>query len=283
MKLLTCLDNSHYSESVTQLTLWAAKKLQCDVHLLHVLDSRVQTLQKPDFSGNMEPYMSEVLLNEIVTLEEKRNKIAREQGKILLNHAATSLQSQGVANTTTEMRHGSLVEAVSDIEQNFNLLIMGKRGEHADFDKLHLGSNLERVIRASKRPVLVCSRKFHPPRKFLIAYDGGRSIESAIDFAAQKPLLKGMECLMIRAGRIDENAEWYLQEAAEKLRKAGYEVHAQSVSGEAEKIIAQQVESQSIDLVLMGAYGHSRIRNYVVGSTTSELLRTCQVPLLMFR
>jgi len=283
MKLLTCLDSSHYSQSVTELTAWAAQKLDSSVHLLHVLDSRIRPQQKADFSGNMEPAMSEALLKEIVSLDEKRNRIAREQGRILLDNAADILRGKGVLNSTTEMRHGSLVEAVSDIEGDFSILIMGKRGEHADFDKLHLGSNLERVIRASNRPILVASRAFQPIRKFLIAYDGGKSIERAIDFALNQPLLKGMECALVRAGEINGDAEWFLQEAAGKLRDAGYKVDAYTVEGDPEKAISQSIASSSIDLLVMGAYGHSKIRNLVVGSTTSEMLRTCQVPVLMFR
>jgi nucleotide-binding universal stress UspA family protein len=33
----------------------------------------------------------------------------------------------------------------------------------------------------------------------------------------------------------------------------------------------------------MGAYGHSRIRNLFVGSTTTEMIRSCKVPILLFR
>ncbi|MEO6054349.1 MAG: universal stress protein, partial [Chthoniobacterales bacterium] len=36
-------------------------------------------------------------------------------------------------------------------------------------------------------------------------------------------------------------------------------------------------------LLVMGAYGHSRIRQLMVGSTTTAMVRTCQVPVLMFR
>jgi hypothetical protein len=31
----------------------------------------------------------------------------------------------------------------------------------------------------------------------------------------------------------------------------------------------------------MGAYGHSRIRSFVIGSTTTEMVRSCKVPVLM--
>ena len=48
-------------------------------------------------------------------------------------------------------------------------------------------------------------------------------------------------------------------------------------------MIAQQLEAHAVDLLVMGAYGHSRIRSMILGSTTTHLLRTCQVPVLLLR
>jgi len=39
----------------------------------------------------------------------------------------------------------------------------------------------------------------------------------------------------------------------------------------------------SIDLLVMGVYGHSRIRQFLVGSTTTQMLRTTTSPLLLLR
>jgi nucleotide-binding universal stress UspA family protein len=37
------------------------------------------------------------------------------------------------------------------------------------------------------------------------------------------------------------------------------------------------------DLLVMGAYGHSRLREYVLGGVTEDMLAGCAVPVLMFR
>ncbi|MDP5776249.1 universal stress protein, partial [Pseudomonas aeruginosa] len=39
----------------------------------------------------------------------------------------------------------------------------------------------------------------------------------------------------------------------------------------------------AIDLLVMGAYGHSRIRQFLVGSTTTSMLRSTTSPLLLLR
>jgi nucleotide-binding universal stress UspA family protein len=48
-------------------------------------------------------------------------------------------------------------------------------------------------------------------------------------------------------------------------------------------VIAEQVAARSIDLLVMGAYGHSRIRNLIVGSTTTQVVRNCQIAVLLLR
>ncbi len=282
-KILTCTDGSAYAPSVYDHTAWAATRLEASVHVLHMLDPHREKADVADLSGNIGPDSSEHLLHELVALEEAKNRMARERGKILLAHAQTALQARGVTEVSVEQQHGELVESVTAMESEADLVVMGKRGEHADFASLHLGSNLERVIRASIRPVLVASRMFQPIKKFLIAYDGGPSVEKAIQFALTQPLLQGLSCHLLRAGKIDANAEWFLQEAAGKLQAAGYAVTAQAITGHPDKVIEATLKQENSQLLVMGAYGHSRIRNLIVGSTTTALVRTCPVPVLLFR
>jgi len=281
--ILTCTDGSIYAASIYDHSAWAARKSAATVHVLHMLEPQRERARIVDRSGNLGLDTSEELLSELVAFEETKSRLAREQGKVILAEAKRHLTEAGVETVTTEQLHGGLVESVARMEEKADLVVIGKRGESADFASLHLGSNLERVIRASIRPVLVASRKFEPIERMLIAYDGGPSVEKAIAFAAERPMLKGLECHLVRAGRIDEKAEWYLQEAASKLRSAGYAVTAEAVTGDPDKVISDMVKTKHISLLVMGAYGHSRIRQLMVGSTTTAMVRTCQIPVLMFR
>jgi nucleotide-binding universal stress UspA family protein len=48
-------------------------------------------------------------------------------------------------------------------------------------------------------------------------------------------------------------------------------------------MIARYEWEKEISLLLMGAYGHSRIRHLVIGSTTAQMLRSSDIPVLLFR
>jgi nucleotide-binding universal stress UspA family protein len=282
-KILACIDGSAYAASVCDHAAWAARRASAALHLLHALDAHREHADHADLSGNIGPGTNASLLAELTALEETQNRLARERGKALLAEAARRLAASGVASVTTEQLHGELVETVTRLEATADLVVLGKRGEHADFAKLHLGSNLERVVRASIRPVLVASRKFEPIEQFLVAHDGGASIGKAIAFATENPLLRGLKCQLLHAGRIDSAAERSLAEATETLRAAGYEVSARAEPGEPETVLANALSSHGAQLLVMGAYGHSRIRQLLVGSTTTTMIRTCKIPVLLFR
>ena len=281
--ILACTDGSIYAPSIYQHTAWAAQRLSASVEVLHVLDHHRERAPGIDFSGTIGMDASVHLTEELTKLEEAQGRVARLKGKAILEDTRQQLIAAGVSEITATQRHGTLVETLQELEPRCDLVVIGKRGEHADFARGHLGGNLQRVIRTAVRPVLVAARAFKPIERFLIAYDGGPSVTKAIDFALTSPLLKGAACHILRAGHADDKAKWYLDEAAGKLRAAGYAVTSHAIPGETETVIAEAVKREDIHLLVMGAYGHSPIRAFILGSTTTTMVRTCLVPVLMFR
>ena len=67
-----------------------------------------------------------------------------------------------------------------------------------------------------------------------------------------------------------------------RLHEAGFDVEGRLLQGEPDNFIAVHVEAEGVGLLVMGAYGHSRIRSLVIGSTTESMVRRCKVPVLMF-
>lgn len=281
--LIACTDGSTYAPSVYDHSAWAATRAELGVKVLHVLDPHRERAHRSDLSGAIGFDASAELTEELVKLEEAQGRVARLKGDAILADAKRRLAAAGVAEVETLQRHGTLVETLEELEPAAEFVVIGKRGEHVDFAKGHLGGQVERVIRASVRPVLVASRAFRPIERFLIAYDGGPSVIRAIDHVLSNPLLRGLPCHLLRAGRIDDKASWYLEETAERLRQGGYEVTTHAVPNPPEAAIAATLKERSVDLLVMGAYGHSPIRQFILGSTTTTMVRTCAVPVLMFR
>ena len=280
--ILVCTDGSQYSASMYQHAAWVADRTGARVTVLHVID-REEHRPEADLTGSLGFDASAELLEELVNLDEQHGRVARLRGKAILEDAEKQLKEAGLAEVNAIQRHGSLVETFDEFERSADLLVIGKRGEHVDFSKGHLGSNLERVIRSAEVPILVTSRAFQPIEKFLIAFDGGPSAQKAIDYVVSVPLLKGVEAHLLSVGKEGSKISGEFEKASGKLRAAGYSVHADLVAGDADEVIAREVENRGIDLLLIGAYGHSLIRRLIIGSTTTALVRTCKVPVLLFR
>jgi nucleotide-binding universal stress UspA family protein len=248
------------------------------VHVLHVIEREEVSLNH-DLSGNLGFQASDELMEELTKLDESHARVARLRGKAILEDAERQIDG----DVRTTQRHGALVDTVNEFEKDAALVVLGKRGEHADFAKGHLGSNLERVVRSAEIPVLVAAREFKPVKRFLIAFDGGNSALKGIDYACNKPLLAGAECHLIAIGKPGSELERSLAASATALKGAGFAVKTELTSGDPDEVIAAKVKDNGIDLLVMGAYGHSRIREFILGSTTANLIRTCHVPVLLFR
>lgn len=280
-RLLALVDGSPYARSVCDHAAWVAGRTGAAVTLLHVIGRRETDSAPSDLSGSLQLGARTALLKELSALDEERARLAQRRGRALLEDAKARLQAGGLSEVTAQLRFGDLVETVAASEAD--LLVVGKRGEAAGYARLHLGSNLERVARSSQRPLLVASRDFSPIRRVLIAYDGGPSGLRALDALARAPLFAGLACRLVTAGAESPETVRDLERAQALLTAGGHEASAEIRPGPPEAAIARAIEERPADLLVMGAYGHSRIRRLVIGSTTAEMLRSSRVPVLLFR
>ena len=282
-KMLAFVDGSVYSESVCDHTLWLAQKNRSKVSVFNVMDVIETSHNSANFSGNLVAEARNTLLSELAELDNKRAKLAQKKGRLILDDAEARLIAGGLKNTDTHLRHGDFVDTVTEFQEKADILVIGKRGEAANFAKLHLGSNLERLIRSANKPVLVAARIFRPIKKILIGFDGGKSAVRAIEHVSNQDLFKDLECHLLSAGKIDMNRKKKIEAAERSLSEKGRKTKTFVKEGDAETIISNHVEQHNIDLLVMGAYGHSRIRNLMIGSTTTQMIRSCHIPVLLFR
>ncbi|MEZ4522171.1 MAG: universal stress protein [Thermomicrobiales bacterium] len=282
--ILACVDGARYTSSVCEYTAWAAKRMNASVRLLYVNDFHAAEGMDFDLSGSLGASEQETLLAEFTALDEQRGRLAQKRGRLILDEARNRLTSAGVANVLTRQRHGVFVDTVIELEEIADLVVLGKRGESAKSTiSPHLGGNLERVVRASQKPVLVASRMFQPISRFMIAFDGGPSINQGIEYISQMPLLKGIDCCLLMVGADNDGNLRRVSAAAQTLIRAGFNVETRIKSGNPDDVIPSEVAANNIDLIVMGAFGHSRIRTLIIGSTTTATLRNCRIPVLMFR
>jgi len=279
---MACIDGSPQAAAVCDCSAWASKRLDAPLTLLHVLD-RQQYPVSGDLSGIIGLGSREFLLQELATLDEKRAKLALEEGRMMLDSARQRAISAGVAQPECRQRHGDLIESLRDLQDETRLLVIGRQGEDSGDAIQHIGSQLENVIRTMQRPILVAPGDFSAPQSVMLAFDGSATSRKGVEMLAGSPLFKGMpiHLVMVAADTADNQAQ--LENARGVLTTAGFNVEIAIRAGEVEPTLHAYQAEHGIDLLVMGAYGHSRIRQFFVGSNTTNMIRTTSTPLLLLR
>jgi nucleotide-binding universal stress UspA family protein len=280
--VVTCIDGSAYSPGVTEYASWAAQRLGAPLTLLNVLD-HAHAQRPTDLSGSIGLGAQEQLLAELAELDARTGKLAMEQGRLILETSRDRATGLGVRDVRIRQVHGALVDRLAELESEIRLLVLGKRGETAHQAADHLGSNLERVIRAMHRPILVVPVEFTAPTRILIAFDGSETTRKGMQMVAATPMFAGLPLHVVQAGEPDTQPRGNQEEAVAALRAAGHEVTTAIIPGQPEAALMAYQQEHATDLLVMGAYGHSRIRHLLVGSTTTAMIRAASVPLLLLR
>lgn len=282
-KILACIDRSSYASHVTDAASWVARTLQTDLELLHVLDRHPELSDSDDHSGAIGFNAQESLLTELVQKDQQRTQQMRDAGRLFLGELHERAYASGVEQVDIRQRHGEILEAMLAHEPQTLLLVLGRRGEDTDMTNKGIGRHVAQIIRSLRIPILTVTESFNPPRRLLVAFDGTNSTRKCIELIGKMPLFDGLAVHVLMAGGQPAEAQRHLQWAQTFLIKLGFDATTQHTIGDPQTDIHQTIQTQSIDLLVMGAYSHSPIRSLIFGSKTNELLKSANIPSLLVR
>lgn len=142
----------------------------------------------------------------------------------------------------------------------------------------------EEILMQSGAPVLLIPRVGLEalPRRPLIAWDG--SLQASRVVRGALPLLQmSEETVLLTIGEADAGTP-SLEAAKLWLQRSGVKVTSKSVdwpSGPIAERILNQCEATKADIVVMGGYSHSRLRESLIGGVTMSMLRHSDLPLFL--
>ncbi|BAU65938.1 hypothetical protein STA3757_33370 [Stanieria sp. NIES-3757] len=285
-KILLCTDGSAFAENLYRYGAWFATRLEAEIDVLCVSDIRTQqAVPTENLSGAIGIDASENLLSHLVELEHEQAKLNHQRAKLVLQAAAQTLKAEGVNQINLLHETGFLVDCLAKFEADCDLVLLGKRGETTSLTSGKLGANLEAVVRSSNKPCLVTPRQFKPIERVLITYDGSSSWQKIRQFLTDLYVFEGLELHIVTVAQSnsDYSAIALIEEARQLVYQAGFEPICCLLEGHPEQKLSQYITEHDISLLIMGAYGHSRIRHLVIGSTTAQILRSSYIPVLLFR
>ncbi|MDQ0347255.1 universal stress protein [Ancylobacter vacuolatus] len=183
---------------------------------------------------------------------------------------------------------GGAAEQIGVMARLYDLTIVNQ----ADPDRLGPEDVVtEAVLFDSGRPVLVVPRKQQKPfsaKRIMVAWDGSRTSARAV--AEARSLLGHahlVEAVVVDTGKPLKKKGVDLPGAdlARHLARHEKTVELRNLVPTAGESIAdvllKEVAAREIDLVVMGGYGHSRLREFVLGGVTRDMLERMTVPLFL--
>jgi nucleotide-binding universal stress UspA family protein len=189
-------------------------------------------------------------------------------------------------------REGLPSAVLAEESRSGDLLIIGQKGENARFARTIVGSTTEDVVRSSPRPVLVCPGEFRAPQNLLFPYDCSCQAERALQFSVNVLgefwkefviLLAGMPAAEDSASRASaaEFAGGLVEKEERYLKKHGISSRVVYAGGTPVETVLTVAQKENSDLILVGSHGKHKIKDYILGSTTSHLIRKSHLPVLV--
>lgn len=282
-KVLACVDRSAYATAVADAAVWVAGAIRAEVELLHVLDRHPEEGHSLDHSGTIGFDAQETLLCALAERDEVLSRRMREEGRLFLGELRERIYRADGPQVDIRLRHGELHDAVMEQAVNIDLLVLGRRGESAGAESKGLGRHVEGLVRSLSRPILSVTESFRPPRRVLMAFDGGAATRRCMKWLVDSGLLKEASLLVVMSGSPNGDENRRLAWASETLNGVTFKSEVRFAPGDPQEVIHRSIRDEEIDLLVMGAYSHSSIRALLFGSKTNELLRTANVPTLLVR
>ncbi|AQX18036.1 Nucleotide-binding universal stress protein, UspA family [Bartonella sp. A1379B] len=282
--ILALIDSSIYANPVCDLALWAAKSMQTTIRLLYVLDKSEEEIHLPD---TQQMDINSNILNPSLLAQQDptlaKALLAQKIGQTALEEAKNYLNSQSQIEVEIRLRHGTLLDALNIYTKQSSMIVIGKRGEQTGLDKKRLGLNFENIVRSSELPILVASRHFQNIQRILIAFDGGPLIMKAIDFICTQEFFKNVTFILGMAEQQTQTIQNSFDETLTRLQSAGFNVEPLRIEINFEEMVLHNIKPLNLNMLLMGAFHHSKMHNFLFGSKSQTIIHNAPIPVMIMR
>jgi nucleotide-binding universal stress UspA family protein len=245
-------------------------RLQCALDVTRAVGGHLNCLDIAATPILYEDYMAnygQLMLMEDVIAAERANRAKLEP----------RLVKEGVPFTWLDTT-GNITESIVDQARLNDLVVVGSHGER-DAD-LH-GDVAKNIVRRVGRPVLAvphAARRIDLFGTAMVAWDGSPPAEAALRAAV--PLLRMAEKTII----MSVGEECGADDAAVYCSREGISARVETLPQTALRVdeaLIKGAEARDVAWVVMGAYGHSPLREAVFGGVTRRMLAHAPMPLFI--
>ena len=219
---------------------------------------------------------------EMIDAMREENKQAATTAIAQFEEAAR-LAAVSAESRLIEASMSGATRVFGSIARSFDLSVVGQ----ADPNSLRDDLMVEGALFDSGRPILVVpyiQRTGLKLDRVMVCWDGSRNAARAINDAM--PFLsraKAVDVVTISTGK-DKSGEIKGVDIAQHLARHGLNVELRAINAgdvDVPNVILSDAADRDADFIVMGGYGHSRLREFVLGGATRGILASMTVPALM--
>jgi nucleotide-binding universal stress UspA family protein len=275
--VLCCVDGENFNEAVCDYGVFVSNSTNSPLRFLNIVEHSSNT-KELDLSGNISLGAKDDLLEKLSSEEEKSSKITIKKSRELLKNLEEKAKKTIQTDVSVSLIHGEVVPSLIELKNDIKIAILGIHSH----SKTKIGENIQEVIREIHKPVLLINQKFIQPKKILIAYNGSNESKEVLKIVASNPLFGEVQRTIINSHKDLTVSQKLLEEAKEIFTSQNISVETHSLQTDKKEIITYCNEN-NFDILVMGAYGHSRFKDFIFGSFTSFVLENFNKPILLFK
>ena len=274
--ILIPLDGSEHSNAALDYGIWMTEKFDGMLLGQHVIDTiSIEGSFFHDISGSLgfEPYLD---------FSSKMREILEERGKTVLDEFSERCRQKNIKHQSF-LDTGLIANEICARAKVADLVVIGHRGVNEQFSTGMLGTTAETVTRKCPRPVFVSTKGFKVIERPLLAYDGSQRASSAMESAAEFCSVLKLPLTVLTIAKEQKLGEGVVRQAQSYLDSYAIAASYEIARGYPEQKIMDRITQYDHDLLFVGAYGHRRIIEMVLGSTTEYILRNARCPVFLNR
>jgi len=275
--ILCCVDGKNFNEAVCDYGVFVSNNTKAPLRFLNIIEHNSNP-KKSDLSGNIALGAKDDLLEQLSHNGEKSSKETIKSSKELLKNLKIRAKQTTQTDISVSLIHGEVVPSLIELKNDIRIALLGINNNQ----QKKIGDNIQEIIREIHKPVLLVNHKFTQPKKILIAYNGSNESKEILKIIASNPLFGDIQRTIINSNKDKISSQKLLDEARNIFDSQNISVETQSIQTDKKGILSYCVEN-NFDILVMGAYGHSRLKEFVFGSFTSYILENFNKPILLFK
>ena len=274
--ILVGVDGSEYTDSVLKYSINMARAFDAKLRVITIIDVRIF-----EWSVYMGVDGFAPVFPSSVYLDESR-KLLNQKADSVLKKCREILDQSGVSYTTEKIE-GAPVDIICEKANVTDMVILGAHGEFARWGAKMMGATTEAISRQCEKPLFIAPKQVNDIKKILTPYDGSRNSNKALPMAGFFGTKFKAPITIFTVDNNPEMAKSIAKEGKEYLSAYDISIEIKTQKGDPDEEIVRFCDKNHFDLIIMGAYGHSRIKETILGSTTEQVMRNAHVPVLLVR